>query len=222
MRTVLFTLLLATAAMPAAATGPAAPGRLLLAHAEQPPPVTREEVEARKREVRQDERRLRGQEERRRKQRGAGPFSISLGLNGSSVTASDKNCLGGQGALTFGSRVLLLRVAASKVTYEADDDTDTCDGLATGDASANDQAVMAGFRLPQSGLFVVAGPAAVDVEYTEFGPWGGDTGSRIELGWNSRLHSGHPAGVEIYGFMVDSEVRDYHGIALNVTFGPRR
>lgn len=221
MRTVLFTLMLA-AVMPAHAGAAAAPGRLVLAHADEPAPVTREELEARRREIREDERRLREQERRRRQRRGAGPVSLSLGLNGSSVTASDQNCLGGQGALTVGSRVLLLRVAASTVSYEADDDTDSCDGLATGDASANDQAVMAGFRLPRSGLFAVAGPAAVDVEYTEFGPWGGDTGSRIELGWNSRLYSGAPAGVEIYGFMVDSEVRDYHGLALNVTFGPRR
>lgn len=221
MRTVLLALML-VAALPAAAADAGSSGRLLLAHADEPPPVTREEIRERKREVREDERRLREQEQRRRQRRGAGPFSISLGLNGSSVTASEQNCLGGQGALTFGSRVLLLRLAASEVSYEADDDTDSCDGLATGDASANDQAVMAGFRLPRSGLFVAAGPAAVDVEYTAFGPWGGDTGSRVELGWNSRLYSGNPAGVEIYGFMVDSEVRDYHGLALNVTFGPRR
>jgi hypothetical protein len=148
------------------------------------------------------------------------PVSINLGLNGSHVSDSDKNCFGGQGGLTLGSTVMV-RLQGARLSYEQDDDTDSCDGVISGDAYATENALLAGFALGRSGLFVAGGPSRVDFERTEFGPWGTDTGSRIEIGWSSRLAHRSPVGVELVAFSTDTDVRDYHGLGVNVSFGPR-
>ena len=151
-----------------------------------------------------------------------GPMaSFNIGWNGAHVSQSEKNCGGGQAGVSLG-RTLIVRAQSAHVSYEADDDTDSCDSGFWGDSGATETALTAGFVLGKSGLFVTGGPARVDFERTEFGPWGTDTGSRMEVGWSSRLASGAPVGVELLAFRTDTEVRDYHGFGVGITFGGQR
>lgn len=145
---------------------------------------------------------------------------FNVGYNVSSVTESEHNCGGGQAGLSLGNTVMV-RGQYTHVSFEADDDTDTCDGGFWGDADAGEWAGMLGVALGRSGLFVAGGLAGVDFEANRFGPYGEDTGSRVELGWSAKLAHNWPVGVEIVAFRTDTDIRDYHGVAVNASFGPR-
>jgi hypothetical protein len=189
-------------------------------------------LEEEKQDLREDERELRERKralrerERDRKQsrfqrQGPPPVWISLGLNQSNVTASDEGCGGSQGALSIGS-VLMLRGEYTEISYESDDDTGTCDGIFSGDSGAQERAIMGGLLLGHSGLYIAGGPAAVSFDQTAAGPWGKDTGSRIEAGWTSRQVWNSPVNLEISFFRTDTEIRDYTGLAVNMTLGGKR
>lgn len=148
------------------------------------------------------------------------PWWFSFGPNFTRVAESDHNCGGGQTGAAFGSK-LMLKVQYTAVSFEADDDGSDCDLGFYGDSDVSERAVMAGFA-SREGLFLVAGPARAHVHETRFGPWGVDTGTRVEIGWASRATTGAVAGFEVLLFHTANDVRDYGGAAINWTFGSRR
>lgn len=147
---------------------------------------------------------------------------INVGAHLSSFTDSEHNCPGYQAGLTFAHGVLL-RVEYILGSYEDDDDGNTCDLGVFGDSTVTERSVLAGFALGRRGLFVAAGPSAMDVKRDDFGgpmngPAGEDTGSRVELGWSAGL-ARQNSGLEFVLFRTDTEVRDVHGFALSAAFG---
>lgn len=147
------------------------------------------------------------------------PAWIGVGLNFAHAEQADRNCGGGQAGFGFGGK-LMLRAQYSVVSFEQEDDGKDCDAGLYGDSYASERAVMAG--LASRGLFVAAGPAAVHVAETRYGPSGDDTGTRAELGFASRLTHGRVAGYELVLFHTDNEVRRHSGVQVSWTFGPSR
>lgn len=158
------------------------------------------------------------------RRRGGRGLWLNLGLNGSSVSDSAHNCPGYQAGLSF-ARGLMLRAEYVVTSYEDSDRTNSCDGLFVGDSGISERALLGGFTLGRSGWFLAGGPSAMDVKRDEaanrprHGPFGKDTGTRYELGWNSGLRRGNGSGFELVFFAVDTEVRDLHGLAASATFG---
>ena len=179
----------------------------------------REEIRERKEEIRDDRRELRQLERARRQRMRPGPVWVNLGLNASHVDQAADNGLGGQGGISFG-RKLIVRVQHSEITYDSyEADYDFPELFSR--QKVHDTSVLAGFVLGRSGFFLAGGPSLVDVERTSPGPWGGDTGTRYELGWNSRQALNAPVGFELVLFKNENDIRDFHGVALNLVFGPR-
>jgi len=156
----------------------------------------------------------------------ATPWWFSLGFNGSRVNNSEGNCGGGQGALSYGGK-LMLKLQYSHVSFEDEDHSDgSCDLGYWGDSSVSEPALLVGV-IGRSGAFAAVGPARVD-----FGdrsiyddpdtPRGIDTGVRFELGWSSRRQSYRPVGLELVLFQTSNSIQSYAGLGINVTFGPRR
>jgi hypothetical protein len=145
------------------------------------------------------------------------PMWFDIGGNFTRVDEADLNCGGAQGGFAFGSP-LLVKAQWTALTFEADDDGGDCDLGWTGDSSVNERAIMAG--LAAGPMYIAAGPAAVNVHETSFGPWGKDTGTRIEVGYQSRLETGSWSGFEVLLFGTTNEVRNYGGLAIGWTFGP--
>lgn len=181
------------------------------------------ELREAQRELREDEIELRQRERRRRARTGPGLMTVSLGLNMAHVDDADKNCPGSQAALTLGSQAFV-RGEIAEMSYENEDDTNSCDGVFGGDSSVKEQSLLGGVMLGRSGFFVAGGLSSVDYERPgeDPGVFGEDTGGRYEFGWNSRFANGAPAGLEIVVFKNDNDLRDFHGVAVNVAFGPTR
>jgi hypothetical protein len=231
MRSLVFTLLLV------GVTALAVPATAQEQQPDEPEPaVTREAIQDKKQEIRELKRELKHQEVERRRQHkrqgqarlrklGPTPLWVSLGLNGSHIEHSQQNCGGFQGAVSLG-KVLMLRGEYSQLSYESHDDTNSCDAAIGGDSDFNDRAGLLGFRLGRSGAFLVAGPTRVHVDKPGETPTtavaGKDTGTRYELGWNSRELSNTVAGLELVLFKVENDVADYHGLAINLTLGGKR
>ena len=154
------------------------------------------------------------------------PWWFSVGPNFSRVDGSEGNCGGGQGAFTFGAK-LLLRLQFSQVTFEDEDHSDgSCDVAYWGDSFVEEPALLIGL-MNRSGAFVALGPARVDFgERDVFDdpdtPRGLDTGIRFQVGWSSRRQSFAPVGIEVMAFQTTNDIQNYAGVGLNVTFGPRR
>lgn len=146
---------------------------------------------------------------------------FTIGANLTAVQDDEKRCFGPQIGLSWAGPVLV-RVQHSVISFESDDDTDTCDRVLLGDTTAAETALTAGLALGDTGLFAAAGPARVDVETAERGAWGQDTGTRYEIGWTSRWSWGSTAGVEAVVFRDINDVRNFTGFAINATFGQRR
>lgn len=146
------------------------------------------------------------------------PVWLNLGGNMARVDKADHNCPGGQAGFGFGRR-LMVKGQRAGMSFEADDDGGDCDLGLWGDTTVRESALMAGLAAP-NGLFVVAGPAAMEVE-DQRGPSGSDTGTRFEVGYQSRLNSKAVSGLEVALFFTDNDVRNYGGLALSWTVGSR-
>ena len=156
----------------------------------------------------------------------ATPWWFSIGPNYSRVDNSEGNCGGGQGAFSFGGR-LMLRLQFSQVTFEDEDHHGgNCDAGYWGDSEAVEPALLVG-AMSRTGAFIAVGPARVDFgERDAFDdpdtPRGVDTGLRLQVGWSSRRQSYAPVGIEVMAFQTTNDIQNYAGVGINVTFGPRR
>lgn len=147
------------------------------------------------------------------------PVWLNLGGNMARVDKADVNCTGGQTGFGIG-RKLMIKAQLAAMSFEKEDDGGTCDLGLWGDTAVEERAVMAGFAA-QNGMFIVAGPAAMKVERDIYGPSGADTGTRFEVGYQSRLNSKAISGLEVALFFTENDVRNYGGLALNWTVGSR-
>ncbi|HUR41082.1 MAG TPA: hypothetical protein VM240_07920 [Verrucomicrobiae bacterium] len=183
----------------------------------------REEIREKRQALREDERELRQRERRRRERAGPGPMTVSLGMNVAHVDGADQNCAGSQAALTLGGRAFV-RGEIAEMSYEDRDGAYACDGPFGGDSGVDERSLLGGMMLGRSGFFVAGGLSHVDYDRSGVngGVYGDDTGGRYEFGWNSRFANGAPAGFEILMFKNDNDLRDFHGVAVNVAFGPTR
>lgn len=148
------------------------------------------------------------------------PWWVNVGPNFAHADDADRNCLGGQTGLTVGSR-LMVRGQVASVSYEDQDDGKDCDLGLAGDSASTERALMVGLAT-DGGLFVAAGPSDVHGTIAGGTDRGEDTGTRVELGFSSRLHTRRVAGFEVVLFRTENEVRDHAGLAINWTFGPGR
>jgi hypothetical protein len=144
-----------------------------------------------------------------------------LGLTVPYVQGSDKNCWGGEYGAGLRASALYVRWTRTRMSYEAKDRTDTCDGLFAGDSDVRESAWTGGFMLGRSGFFVGMGGTDVNVERTFANDvdFGRDHGRRYEFGFSSLAK--YPAGVgfEVVAFRGLNDVRDYSGVSLSASLG---
>lgn len=187
------------------------------------------QLDARKRQLRRERARLESPSARRERKRWHGPpLWANLGPNIADGDDSLEACGGGQTGFTMLGGPLLVRLQYSFMTLqETAPHRNNCSGGSAylGDTTLNEYAALGGVMLGRTGIFVAAGPARVNIWHGSpaRAPKQSDTGTRFELGWSARRTEfwDFPVGVEPVLFKVNNDVRDYWGLAINVTIGPR-
>lgn len=157
----------------------------------------------------------------KRKRQPRGGVWGHLGFNVPHVQDAEKNCWGGQYGAGVRASALYVRWTRTTMSYEANDSTDTCDGLFAGDSDVRESAWTGGFMLGRSGLFVGMGGTDVNVErsFVNDVDFGRDHGRRYEIGYSSLAAVRSGVGFEVVVFRGLNDVRDYTGLAVSASLG---